>query len=145
MLQRTPKKTEAASSSVNRVVPRFLTACYTLLLTLASLLPGSQLPTIPDWTTLFSPDKVAHFGAYALFALLLSVCFSERGKLKNTVKAVFLAICFGTSMEILQAFAGTGRSFDFVDMAANAIGAFLGGLVAHLFYRFTKQSASSRR
>ncbi len=141
MTPRPPKGDATASIPANRVVPRLLTAGYTLLLTLASLLPGSQLPTIPDWSTLFSPDKVAHFGAYALFALLLSASFPERGKFLNTVKAVLFAFSFGVLMEILQAVTKTGRSFDFVDMIANLIGALIGGLLITLFYHLRKKFA----
>lgn len=106
---------------------------YALLLALVSLLPGSQLPTIPDWSRFFSPDKVAHFGAYALFALLLSVYSSERGRIRNITLAILAAAAYGALLEILQAVAGTGRQFDLVDMAANALGALLGGLVYLLF------------
>lgn len=135
MFPQPPKSKAAASVEVNRRVPRLLTGVYGLLLVVASLLPGDKLPTIPDWSRLFSPDKVAHFGAYAFFALLLSVCFSERGRINNTVKAVLLASCFGAIMEVLQALAGTGRSFDFIDMAANCLGALFGGIIITLFFQ----------
>lgn len=124
-----------ASKQSNRHIQRYLAAFYALLLAVASLLPGKNLPKIPDWSRLFSPDKVAHFGAYGLFALLLSVCFSERRNLTTTAKAVILASAFGASMEVLQAVAGTGRSFDFIDMVANCLGAVLGGLVFFVFQR----------
>lgn len=39
--------------------------------------------------------------------------------------------------------AGTGRSFDFVDMAANFIGAIVGGLLLTLFYQLRKKFAPS--
>jgi VanZ family protein len=123
---------------VNRRIPRLLAVGYALLLALVSLLPSNQLPIIPDWSRLFSPDKGAHFGAYALFALLLSVCFSERGKITTTVKAVFLAGIYGASLEVLQALAGTGRSFDPVDMVANCLGALFGGTIITLFYQLKK-------
>lgn len=138
MLQEPPKPYSAASVEVNRRISRLLAVCYGILLALVSLLPGNQLPTIPDWSRLFSPDKVTHFGAYALFALLLSVCFSERGKIQNTVKAVLFATTFGAFLEVLQAFAGTGRSFDPVDMIANGIGALLGGVLITVFYQLKK-------
>lgn len=115
-----------------------MAVAYAVLLALVSLLPGSRLPTIPDWSRLFSPDKVAHFGAYALFALLLSACTSERGRIGNTVYAVLAAAAYGALLEVLQGIAGTGRSYDPVDMAANALGAMLGGVVWLLFLSLKK-------
>ena len=114
---------------------------YGLLLAFVSLAPGSQLPKIPDWSNLFSPDKVAHFGAYAIFALLLSVLYSERGT-RGILIAIFIAAAFGTLMEFLQAVAGTGRSFDPVDMAANLMGALLGGLLFFLYQLFKNKASA---
>ncbi|SEP85369.1 VanZ family protein [Neolewinella agarilytica] len=130
-----PKTKSEASSLNNRRLQRFAAVAYGLLLAYVSLAPGTKLPAIPDWSTLFSPDKVAHFGAYAIFALLLSVLYSERGA-KGILFAVFIAAAYGTLMEFLQAVAGTGRSFDPVDMVANLLGAILGGLLFFLFYYF---------
>ena len=93
------------------------------------MLPKDKLPVIPDWSTLFSPDKVAHFGAYGLFVLLLSAAFTKRRKKWAILQAVLSATLFGVVMEILQGVIGTGRSFDPVDMVANFLGAILGGIV----------------
>jgi VanZ family protein len=41
-------------------------------------------------------------------------------------------------MEMLQAVSGTGRSFDYVDMVANLLGAMLGGLAFWLLKKITK-------
>lgn len=56
----------------------------------------------------------------------------------NVILAVLMATAFGTLLEFLQAVAGTGRSFDPVDMAANALGALLGGLLWFLFLQLKK-------
>ena len=123
---RPPFSEKVASVWSNSRLWYVLTTGYAALVALASLLPGNRLPTIPDWSRLFSPDKVAHFGVYAIFALLLSVCFSERGKTRTTVIAFSVAAGFGALMEILQGISGTGRQADVVDMVANALGALLG-------------------
>ncbi|WP_222707032.1 VanZ family protein [Neolewinella aurantiaca] len=108
-----------------------------------SLLPGGNVPSIPDWFSLFSPDKVAHFGAYGVFALLLSVTFSE-GRIKWVIlRSVFIAAGFGVLMEILQGISGTGRHFDPVDMVANLLGAVLGGLVYYLFKLLRKKTSAT--
>lgn len=96
------------------------------------------MPSIPDWTTLFSPDKVAHFGAYGVFALLLSAHLTERRIKWAIPRAIFLAACFGVLMEVLQGISGTGRNFDPVDMVANLFGAIVGGC-GFLLYQLLKK------
>jgi VanZ family protein len=91
---------------------------------------------------LFSPDKVAHFGAYGLFALLLSAVFSERRIRWAILLAVFVAALYGGAMEILQGISGTGRSSDLVDMVANLLGAVVGGLT-FLLYQLIKTRLST--
>lgn len=134
MTDQPPEPGRKASVSVNRLLSKGIAVGYAVLLAVVSLLPGSQLPTIPDWSQLFSPDKVAHFGAYALFALLLSVCTSKRGSRRSTVKAVIAAAAYGALLEVLQGIAGTGRQFDLVDMVANTLGAVIGGIFWRLLH-----------
>ncbi|NJB87492.1 VanZ family protein [Lewinella marina] len=108
---------------------RFITALYALLLIYVSLAPGQRIPGIFNWGELFSPDKIAHFGAYAFFAVLLSFSNGMASRWKRAATAALLAALFGVLMEVLQGIAGTGRDFDPVDMVANLIGALLGGAV----------------
>lgn len=123
-----------ASTPQTRRPQRWLLALYGLLLVVVSLAPSDRLPTIPDWSRLFSPDKVGHFGAYALFALLLSVSFPVERRWRF-VWAFLIAVAFGGLMEIAQGISGTGRHPDPVDMVANTIGAALGALLAYLVRR----------
>jgi len=101
------------------------------------------MPSVPDWFSLFSPDKVAHFGAYGVFALLLSVTFAEHRIKQAVLYAVLLAASYGALMEILQGISGTGRQFDPVDMVANLLGAILGGLVYYLFTLLKKKASAT--
>lgn len=118
---------------------RLVLAAYTLFLLVVSLLPGGNLPSVPDWFSLFSPDKVAHFGAYGVFALLLSVSFAKHQTQRAVFYAIFIAAGYGCLMEILQGISGTGRHFDPVDMVANLLGAILGGLIFCLFKLLNKK------
>ena len=116
---------------------------YALLLTAGSLLPGDRLPRLPDWSTLFSPDKVAHFGAYAVFALLLSAAFRAGQTRWAIPKAVVAVSAFGVLLELLQGVSGTGRSYDPVDMAANTLGALLGGAAYGLLLLLKKRYSAT--
>lgn len=137
-LVRPPDDKVFASCIRNRPGRWSLAGGYAVFLLVVSLLPGRNLPAIPDWFALFSPDKVAHFGAYGVFALLLSVAIFDRSIKWATMPAVLYASCYGVGMEILQAVSGTGRSFDYVDMVANLLGAILGGLGFWLLKTITK-------
>lgn len=130
---------QAASLLRNRRIQWFVSAFYAAFLLVISLAPTQSLPKIPDWNLLFTPDKVAHFGAYGLFAVLLSVNFSERWGGKGISLAVVVAASYGFLMEVLQALAGTGRNYDPVDMVANLLGAVLGGILATAFYQYQKK------
>ncbi|PPK87584.1 VanZ like protein [Neolewinella xylanilytica] len=108
---------------------------YALLLGYVSLVPGQRIPGIFDWSELFSPDKIAHFGAYAFFAVLLSFSIGSASTGKRAATAALAAALFGALMEVLQGIAGTGREYDPVDMVANLIGALLGGALYVLLQR----------
>lgn len=125
-----------ASSGYNRRVRWYLAAAYALLLAYLSLSPGQRLPKILSWSDLFSPDKIAHFGAYAVLALLLCLALGRLSLVQRTFIAVLAAAGYGALMEFLQAVAGTGRDFDPVDMVANLLGAILGGGLYVLFLKF---------
>ena len=132
---RPPKHPGAASSSRTGRWQRPATLLYAGLLLTGSVLPARGIPQIIDWSGLFSQDKIAHFGAYAVFAVLLALCFARQGRRRAVVRGAFLAAAFGALMEVLQAVAGTGRSADPVDMVANLIGALLGGLLAFVAWK----------
>lgn len=102
------------------------------------------MPTVPDWFSLFSPDKITHFGAYGVFALLLSACLRAHAARRPALWAVLFASAYGVLMEILQGVSGTGRSYDPVDMVANLLGALLGGVVFLLYLRTKRNGASQR-
>ncbi|MCX8210155.1 MAG: VanZ family protein [Lewinella sp.] len=142
-MDHTPKKIERASSSRKQRIQWFASGAYALFLLVVSLLPGRSMPSIPNWFSLFSPDKVAHFGAYGLFALLLSAVFSE-SRIKRAIPcAVSVTAIYGIVMEILQGISGTGRQFDLVDMVANFLGAILGGLAYYLFTLLRKKTSAT--
>ncbi len=122
-----PTGSPIASGLRDRRVQRYVCLAYALLLVYVSLAPGQRIPGIFDWGRLFSPDKVAHFGAYAIFAVLLSFSIGGFSVQNRAATAAVFAALFGALMEVLQGIAGTGREFDPVDMVANLIGALLGG------------------
>lgn len=100
-----------------------------LILVLSSITPPSF--KIPDLFDLFAPDKVAHFGFYAVLVILFlrgftnmpadTLCFRHAALL-----SVGTGIVYGGLIELYQGFILSNRVADHVDFLANCIGAFLG-------------------
>ena len=118
---------------------------YAIFLLIVSLRPGQAIPGIFDWGELFSPDKLAHFTAYAIFAVLLSFAGRRATAVRRAAVGVPFSAAFGALIEVLQGVAGTGRFFDPVDMVANLLGAVLGGAIYLLLhYLVFKRLAPAR-
>lgn len=128
-----PDRTAPASTPQKRNVQRYLTLAYMAFVVYVSLAPGQRVPSILDWSSLIGPDKIAHFGAYGIFAVLLCLSLAIEPPIRRMMVAVGGAALFGALMEVLQALMGAGRTFDPVDMVANLIGATLGGVLYGIF------------
>jgi len=81
---------------------------------------GELTPHPPE---LHAPDKLLHFLAYFGLAGIASTALTHR---RAVVIAVLGLIALGGALEILQMF--TGRDAEWLDEAANTLGAILGGL-----------------
>lgn len=110
-----------------------------------SSFPGDDIPktfllNIPFF------DKIIHFFFYFLLVILIL-----HGNLKNNrffvfrskhkgglnnkyfLSAFFISFFYGVLLEVLQYFAFVMRSADFLDIAANAAGSFVGLVVFYVF------------
>lgn len=106
-----------------------LTVLTALGIGVLSLLPARAVSTP---LSLFPhADKVAHMGAYALLAVS-STCavFPFRHPAGRWIVPAITAACafYGLGIEVLQLF--SGRSFSWLDAAANLAGACIGAVVA---------------
>ncbi len=110
-----------------------------------SVMPGKDFPSIPDWGSLLSIDKIVHMIFYGgLTSLIL------RGKRKNTGRSVSLLFAVGTAVFsstygwFLEWFQGAycqDRMSDVMDGVANTVGALLGLLV---FLYFQQKDRSDK-
>lgn len=110
-------------------------AAIILLLTIS---PGASMPKTLDWS-LLAFDTFSHFFVFGVLALLLIVGFTKQYSYdkvkKNAVSyAIYVGICYGVFIEILQAMT-PGRYFDFIDILANSIGCLAGYILFCLIYR----------
>ena len=117
----------------------YLCGIYTLLIVALQLISTHRLaPLVPPIPHL---DKVAHFGMYGIYAvLLLWAAEAGRGRRGLTwALATNLALyctVFGMGMEVAQAtLTRASRAFSVADMVANALGAFSCAMTACRIWR----------
>jgi hypothetical protein len=100
------------------------------------LLPGNSAPMLWLGSTEIS-DKVVHFGAYAMLAFIPCFGFATR----TGISLSMVLIALGVALEFTQKLV-PGRSFDWMDAAANSLGVLSGGVLGLLAARIR---ASRRR
>ena len=112
--------------SLEMIVRLSAPVLWALIILWLSLTPSPpQLPGVLGW------DKLLHAGSYGLltlliaqYLLLLSVKLGKTGW-----QAVLPAVCYGALLEVLQLLLHTGRTAEWWDLAADAVGAFIAYLV----------------
>ncbi len=123
--------------TVRRWLPPLLWAGVMLLVT---SVPGSAIPR-----PLIPYDKVAHFTAYALFAVLLSRDLAQlTGLWRAALFAIVIAAAFGAADEWHQRFI-PGRDTDLADWRTDFIGAAGGALLFALYRRDRRARIASPR
>ena len=109
-----------------------------IFISVLSVLPGKDFPSIPDWGDLLSLDKIVHITFYGVLTGLILW-----GKRQNTEGALsfqfvlIVATCcsvFGWFIEWFQGAYCQDRMSDVMDGIANTIGAAI-GLFAFLWYQ----------
>jgi VanZ family protein len=114
-----------------------LPLAWLLLITILSLLPG--VPAPPGFN-LVGTDKIGHAFVYAVLVWLMARAWmrsSGRKHLGPGQMALLIAgtIGYGILMEWAQLIFSPSRHFEYDDMAANGIGAVIGGLMKMIKWR----------
>ena len=106
------------SAHILRLSIPVLWALIILWLSLTSSPP--ELPGVLGW------DKLLHAGAYGLLSILLAQAFlcPPFSMNKPWLWAWTTAVVYGAFLEILQLLSQTGRTAEWLDLFADAIGAF---------------------
>jgi len=106
-----------------------------IFIIIVSTIGGVNLPE--SFWDFIAMDKVAHFGVYAVFVILLNWGLEMNCHFLNS-KILFwsigTAIFLGILMEIVQYSFFPNRYFEFIDIIANIIGAFVGSIVYKRFF-----------
>ena len=110
--------------------PRAWCALWALaiaLVVVGSLLPGPDLPHVPD-----GGDKVEHIAGYCVLAAFAVQLFARRAWLAGACVALVL---LGIALEIAQGVFTTTRTMDPADALADAVGVLLGAATVLLPWR----------
>lgn len=97
--------------------------CAIGLVVVASLVPAMLLPQVPA-----GGDKLEHFSAYCLLALLAVQLFDSRRAL---MRAAVGLVLLGIALELAQGLLTSTRQMDVHDALANTVGV-LGGVATVL-------------
>ncbi len=111
---------------------------WALFILLLYGLPGNDLPGL-KWMDLFSFDKLAHAGFFAIFVHLLIVAFRRQNKLMKLKYfairlSVLIGAIYGVFLEFTQSLLFEQRTTDWLDMVANMTGCLLGVFIFRMIY-----------
>jgi VanZ family protein len=103
---------------------------WLFIITVLLTLPGSALPK-ENWLDKLWGDKLAHIFLFTLLVILWCRFFASRFYKNHHLKRIFivlalLATLYGLGMEYVQKYWVNNRSFDLLDVAANAAGCAIG-------------------
>jgi VanZ family protein len=110
---------------------KLLASCWFALTTYLLVIPGDALPK----TNLISIpyfDKLVHIGLFAILSALWLKSLKNRSITIDLI-VVLGTIAYGVAMEFVQRDFVANRSFDVMDILADALGALLGFLVIKRF------------
>ena len=101
-------------------------------------MPGQQFPELGD---LFSFDKLAHTGVFAILIFLMIIGFTKQTKYsklrqKPVKLSMLISLSYASILELGQAFV-PDRYANFFDMAFNLIGVVLGYLIFIIIYKLS--------
>jgi VanZ family protein len=104
------------------------TIIITLLIVVAVTLPGSQIPDLQ----IFGIDKVVHFILFSVWTLAVR---RDYGPSFRWPVALLTGLVFSLVTEMLQ-IAVEGRTFDWTDLVADAVGLVTGLLIGRIVLRW---------
>ena len=110
---------------------------YACMVTLLSLAPSEIFKKGAKIIDFPYADKVAHFGIYLLFGMLMLWAFRDAKSIASRILITITLVClFGVIMEFLQPILTAGnRFFSWQDMIANAGGTLTGIFLFYLLSR----------
>lgn len=90
---------------------------WSIVILILCLLPKSDLPD-DSWISIPHFDKLVHFGLF--FVLYLTLRYAAP---QSWIGNILICVAYGCAIEIAQEIAENGRSAEWLDLMADAIGA----------------------
>ena len=104
---------------------------WALIIFVLCATPGQYIPSA-DWLELLSFDKFVHASIFFTLTILFFTVAIKYNKKTFVFMLYFsFAVCYGASLELMQAYCFSNRSADWKDMVANTFGC----VVAALFLK----------
>lgn len=113
-----------------------LAIAWFVLMCVLFFLPGSDLPE-RNWMAVVHFDKWVHIGLFAILIFLWRSSFNLDLNHYNWV-LLLSTLLYGLSVEFIQKFWTSGRSFDLYDVLADMAGGVLGLLIWLRAYKKNK-------
>lgn len=107
------------------VAARVLALVWFSFITYLFLLPGKKLPQW-GWTKWVAFDKWVHAGFFAIATGLFIVGFSAIQKNNRHIYLLVSILVYGVAIEFIQLYCIENRSFSWVDIVFDWLGAYLG-------------------
>ncbi len=106
------------------------------LTAIAISIPGYDLPKVGPWFEQISFDKLIHTFLFGMLAVLFMypvaiAALSIKEKTNWFIKVAMATIVWGFTTEIIQKYIIPNRSYDTVDLLADALGA----VIAYIFFK----------
>jgi len=107
---------------------------WLLILTILLCIPGTELPKF-KWDNKIWLDKWIHVFLFLVLVILWSKAYARKNNLQANTRKVFfqimlLGILYGILMELVQKYFIPYRTFDFIDMIADAAGCAAGYIIS---------------
>ncbi len=111
-----------------QVIPAFI---WFIIANILFFMPGQDLPSSGFLEEIYF-DKWVHVGLFSGLVFLTAYPFTkaQRSTKKLLLKISILFILYGISVEFIQKYFASDRSFDITDMAADTIGCCFGYLAS---------------
>lgn len=107
----------------------FLTFLFSFLIIFFSLIP-IKIKIVESYS-FFSLDKILHFLAYFLYTISIYLALFKEFSIKNSkLRSIVISFLVGFSLELVQGFFLTYRSFEILDLFSNFTGILTFALVS---------------
>jgi VanZ family protein len=131
------RKKSALKKNISTIVFAII---WLLIITTLLCIPGTELPKI-KWDNKIWLDKWIHVFLFMMLVIQWSKVYAGKNNMLVNIRRVFfqimlLGILYGTLMELVQKYFIPYRSFDLVDIIADAAGCLVGYFIS--IKRFVK-------